>query len=376
MTIDYIDFLRDLIINLMAIYLLVFMIYYRRYADRDMAVTLGLLNLFLFTIVLVMTMTEFNLSAGFALFALIVLGSAFSLIVDVRAMTMRRWNLVLARIVLVGVAKIALLYAFQGSDQRALLIFLYLGAPVAASGFIGVLLITKITGGRHRLGPKPATARAATRYSAINYVSTLAYQAPYFALPVIVLKHVDSATNSSFYVAWGIVAIAFYVPYAIGQALLAEGGKGGAHVQAQMRVAMTLAVTLMALGSVAAYLGKGLVVAAFDESYRDVAHILPAMMLAGIPWAVTSLLLTEARVLHRHVATVVITMTLTASIIVPALILVPGTGPRNGLDGASAAWLLGNVFAAVVAVIVTVISRRNAGSSHVVEDLDPLAPVA
>ena len=73
MTIDYIDFLRDLIINLMAIYLLVFMIYYRRYADRDMAVTLGLLNLFLFTIVLVMTMTEFNLSAGFALFALLSL---------------------------------------------------------------------------------------------------------------------------------------------------------------------------------------------------------------------------------------------------------------------------------------------------------------
>ena len=58
-------------------------------------------------------------------------------------------------------------------------------------------------------------------------MSTLAYQAPYFALPVIVFKHVDSATNGSFYVAWGIVAIAFYVPSAIGQALLAEGGKGG-----------------------------------------------------------------------------------------------------------------------------------------------------
>ena len=38
-----------------------------------------------------------------------------------------------------------------------------------------------------------------------------------------------------------------------------------------------------------------------------------AMMAAGIPWAVTSLYLTEARVLHRHAATVVITATLTAA---------------------------------------------------------------
>jgi len=71
MPIDYIDFLRDLIINLAAIAIFAFAIYYRRYGDRDMAITLGLLNLFLFTIVITMTMTEFNLAAGFALFALL-----------------------------------------------------------------------------------------------------------------------------------------------------------------------------------------------------------------------------------------------------------------------------------------------------------------
>lgn len=309
---------------------------------------------------------------GFVLFAVIVLGSALSLIVDVRAMTMRRWNLVLARICLVAVAKIALLPLLRHSDHRALLIFLYLGGPVAVSGFVGLALLPRITGGRHRLEPKPVTAHAAVRYSAINYVSTLAYQAPYFALPVIVLTHVDSATNGSFYVAWGIVAIAFYVPSAIGQALLAEGGKGGAHVHEQMRLALALAVGLMALGTAGAFLGKGLVVAVFDESYREAAHILPAMMLAGIPWAVTSLLLTEARVLHRHVATVTITLTLTASIIVPALVLVP----RHGLDGASAAWLLGNLFAAAVAVAATAVSRRTARRSVAADELDPLAPVA
>ena len=313
---------------------------------------------------------------GFFLFAAIVAGSALSLIFDVRCMTMRRWNIVLVRIVLVTIAKIALLPLAEGSPDRALLLFVYLGGPVAVSGFLGILLLPRITGGPHRLGPRPATARAAVHYSGVNYISTLAYQAPYFALPVIVLTHVSSTTNGSFYVAWGIVAIAFYVPSAIGQALLAEGGKGGAHVESQMRLALTLAVGLMALGTIATFLGKGLIIAVFDKSYADAAHILPAMMLAGIPWAVTSLLLTEARVLHRNAATITITVTLTLSIIVPALILVPGFGPHHGLNGASAAWLLGNAFAATVAVVVTAISRRTAGSSHALEELDPLSPVA
>lgn len=71
MAIDYIDFLRDLAIDLLAIYLFAFAIFYRRYGDRDMAIMLGLLNLFLFTIVITITITEFTLAAGFVLFALL-----------------------------------------------------------------------------------------------------------------------------------------------------------------------------------------------------------------------------------------------------------------------------------------------------------------
>lgn len=313
---------------------------------------------------------------GFVLFALVVMGSAFSLIFDVRCMTMRRWNLVLGRIVIVGVAKIALLPIGQDLFHRPLLLFLYLGGPVAVSGFVGVALLRRITGDRQRLRPRPASARAAVRYSAINYLSTLGYQAPYFALPVIVLTNVDSVTNSSFYVAWGIVAIAFYVPSAIGQALLAEGGKDGAQFRSQMRLAMTLAIGLMAGGALVTWLGQGVVVAAYGEDYRDSAEILPAMMLAGVPWALSSLYLTEARVMHRHVSTVIITLTLTLAIIVPALVLVPGDGRRGGLDGAATAWLAGNVFAAVVAVVVTAVARRASTRRSGVVEADPMVPVA
>jgi O-antigen/teichoic acid export membrane protein len=137
-----------------------------------------------------------------------------------------------------------------------------------------------------------------------------------------------------------------------------------------MHLAMGLAVGLMAVGTVVTFLGKGVVVAAYGDDYRDAAHILPAMMLAGIPWAMSSLYLTEARVMHRHASTVIITLTLTVAIIVPALVLVP----EHGLDGASRAWLVGNVVAAVVATVVTAVGRRTSAGQLAAAELDPLLP--
>ena len=105
---------------------------------------------------------DWNPVGGFAVFAVIVVGSAFSLIVDVRCMTMRRWNLVLFRIVLVGVAKIAAALPIGGqSSNRALL-----AVPVPrrhrspCRGILGVFMHPP----DHRLaatrsGPRRATAR-------------------------------------------------------------------------------------------------------------------------------------------------------------------------------------------------------------------------
>ena len=79
--------------------------------------------------------------------------------------------------------------------------------------------------------------------------------------------------------------------------------------------------------------------------------------------------------MHRHVATVTITVSLTLSIIIPALILVPGEGAHKGLNGASFAWLCGNLFAAAVAVIVTWVSRRVDEQGNAEKELDPLVSV-
>ena len=281
-------------------------------------------------------------------------GAALTLIVDVRWMTVRRWTLVLVRISIVGLGRFPLLLVPSGGNDTVHL-FLVATGPLVISGLVGVVSMPRITGDRHRLFPIPSTQRSAIRYSAVNYLSTLAYQAPQFVLPVIVLLSVDPDRNAAFYVAWGITAVALYVPMAIGQALLAEGGKDGIALRGQVRIILALTTSLMAGAALVTFIGRDLVTSVYGEDYADGARVLPALVAACIPWAITSVYLTEARVLHRHLDTVVITVTLTAAILIPALILVPD----DGLDGATVAFVVGNVLAASVAVGCHILRRSS-----------------
>ena len=290
---------------------------------------------------------------GGGLFVLAAMGAALTLIVDVRWMTMRRWSLVLVRIALVGLGRFPMLLLPIG-DSETVHLFAVASLPLLVSGFAGVASMPWVTGARHRLFPLPSTLRPAIRYSLVNYVSTLAYQAPQFVLPVIVLLSVVPDDNASFYVAWGIVAVGLYVPMAIGQALLAEGGKDGAELRNQVGVILGLTTGLMAAAAAATFIGRDLVTTVYGDGYSEAARILPPMVAACVPWAVTSVFLTEARVLHRHVDTVAITGALTLSILVPAVVLVPD----DGLDGATVSFLVGNLLAAALATAFHLAGRR------------------
>lgn len=279
-------------------------------------------------------------------FVVAIIGAALSLIFDTRCMSLRLWHLVLVRMAFIAIIRVPLIFWIDPSQQTGLWLFVFAAAPVASTGLVGVASIGRISGGSFRFRPRPTNPRAVARFAAVNYISTIGYQAPYFALPIIVLAHVNADTNAAFYVAWGVVSVACYVPYVIGQALLAEGGKDGVALRAQLRTALIFAVGIMAVGSLATFLGSGLIAVVYGEQYRDAGNLLPEMMLAGVPWAISSIYLTEARVLHRNGWTVAITSALMLAIIVPALILVPS----HGMNGAAHAWLFGNVVGMAVAL--------------------------
>ncbi len=290
---------------------------------------------------------------GPIVFVVLCVGTGLSLLLDVRLMTQRRWGLVLLRATIVAVVRFPLL-AFSVDSDRAVWLLVVAALPTAVSGFVGIALLPRVTGGRHRLHPMPSSVRPMVRYSVVNWLSTLTYQAPTFAVPVIVLVNVDPDLNASFYVSWGMAALAAYVPMAIGQALLAEGGRDGAQLRSQVRLAIVVAGGLMVVGTIIATLGRGIVVSLYGDDYQEAADILPPLVAAAIPWAITSVYLTEARVRHRSVGTVAITGVLTVSILGPALFLVPD----HGLGGAAGAFLGGNLVAAVVAAVVHLTGRH------------------
>ncbi|HEX9765921.1 MAG TPA: hypothetical protein VGA36_04100 [Nitriliruptorales bacterium] len=307
---------------------------------------------------------QWSSTLGSVLFGFLCVGTALSLLLDVRLMTQRRWGLVLVRAVIVGVARFPLL-ALPVDDHRAAWLLVVAALPTAVSGYAGIALLPRVTGDRHHLGPRPARTSGMVRFSLVNWASTLTYQAPTFAIPVIVLVNVSADRNASFYVAWGMAAVAAYIPMAIGQALLAEGGRDGARLRSQVRLAISVAGGLMVVATVAATIGRELVVALYGDDYRAAADVLPLLVAASVPWAATSVYLTEARVRQRSGATVVITATLTVAILAPALVVVPD----HGLDGAAWAYLGGNVVAAVVAVIAHLAGRASSDTP-----VDPASP--
>ena len=126
-------------------------------------------------------------------------------------MTQRRWGLVLARASIVGFARFPLLLLPVDQD-RAVWLLVVAALPTAVSGFVGTAWLPKVTGHRHVFGPMPARPAPGCATPLVNWASTLTYQAPTFAMPVIVLVNVSADDNASFYVAWGVAAVACYVP--------------------------------------------------------------------------------------------------------------------------------------------------------------------
>ena len=277
----------------------------------------------------------------FVLFTAFAIGMAFAVLLEVRLMALRRWGWVFTRVATVGVIRLPMIFVNPVGDDALWLFMLVAGTP-AISGLVGVVAL-----GVRRIGALPADWRPAARFAGVNYVSLLLVQAATFALPLIVLVEVTPSENAAFYVAWGIATVIFLIPHTLGQVLLVEGGKGGATLSHQVRLALELALLIMIGLTVLTFVGSDLVTSIYGAAYEPAAEILPTMVGAGIAWAITSIFLTKARVQEDASAIVAIAVTMAVAILVPALLL---TG-EDGIEGAARAWLIGQVVAATVAVL-------------------------
>ncbi|MFN8018206.1 MAG: hypothetical protein U0P45_08790 [Acidimicrobiales bacterium] len=297
--------------------------------------------------------------AGWAVFCAFTAGTSVGLLVDVRLMAARRWGWLVGRIALVGLVRLPLV-GLDVSMDPALWLYGLMLAPLAITGVLAVPVLGRIGAGGVRWH-RPASLRAVARYSGVNWVATLASQAPQFVLPLVVAQSVASSDNANFFLAWTITGLVFLVPAAISQVLLVEGSKeaddpaAAAEEAHKAKEAMRFSVGLAVVAWAASLVIGRVAAAIFGDDYDELARLLPSLMLAGIPWAYTSVRLSQARIRRDQVATVAITATLGLGILVPALLLVP----THGTLAASRSWVFGNLAGAVAAAVTAPRARRS-----------------
>lgn len=71
--IPLIDLFARFSIDIVAMLLLIFGMYYRRYSDKELVTAAALFNVFVFAVLTVLSSVEFSLAAGFGLFAILAL---------------------------------------------------------------------------------------------------------------------------------------------------------------------------------------------------------------------------------------------------------------------------------------------------------------
>jgi len=273
---------------------------------------------------------------GIAMWLAIGAGMGVTTLVDVRLLALRLWPWVFVRALAVAVIRV-LLIAVQPSGDPAGWTFLVAAGIPALSGAIGVIVLARTQRRRIPWRPVLPETRAALRYAFANYLPVLAEQAPLLGLPLIVLLTVGATANANFYIAWGATLFVLMVPTAITQILLVEGGRDGAEVNHQTKLALTWSLLFMTAAWVVAWVGRDMVTVIYGKSYEYAAVIFPQFVAAGIAWSIMSVAVTRARLEHDTRSTLVITLLFAATVLVSAAFW---TGTK-GVNGAVDAWLLG-----------------------------------
>jgi len=297
----------------------------------------------------------------------LITGMAFSVLVEVRLVTLRLWRWVYARVLLVSLIRLPLL-AIPALGTNPMGLLLLIGGTPALSGFIGIVVLRRMSPREDRGSwrPLPPEWRVAVKFSLVNYAGMLLAQAPQFCIPILV--DAGPTEFGPFFFAWQISTMLFLVPHIVGQVVLSESSHDAAHVDQQVRSGRRLSLALMVGATVVIVLATPVLIPRFlGPDYQLTADLLPILSAASIPWAITAIYLARARVEANHIRTAAITLGFAVLTLVPTALMSRHTGPT----GASQAWLLGNVAAAGWAAAVTRWVRPTAARPRA-----PLSPAA
>lgn len=301
------------------------------------------------------------LSGTFAhvvLFALLAMAAAQNLLTDSVFVALRaaKYNMFVNGI-LMSVVKLALPIFFVATG--AIGIFLSSTVASAVAAIVSVVLISRRLHIPVRPRLHPGTLRATLKYSLGNYASNCLNLVPLLVIPLLVLRLLGPVASAAYFVAFQIANFVNAVPFAVGEALFAEG----AHEQEDLKhLARRAALLILAILTPAVIVTIALakpVLALFGAAYAaDASDCLIVLAVSALAVAFNTwsgFLLKVTRQLtamnSANVAYTVVTVALAA------------LGAQHGLVWIAAAWGVGNLTAGLVAFAALALHglRRNPG---------------
>jgi O-antigen/teichoic acid export membrane protein len=192
---------------------------------------------------------------------------------------------------------------------------------------------------------KKEMVKTVFRYSFVNYLSDLLWQAPSYMLPIIVVNVLGAERNAYFYIAWAFGGILGSIPQATSLSLLAEGSYNQEQLVANVNrsIKITIVLLLPAI-AIILLLGDKLLLLFGPEYSKNGTKLLWLMAIAGLPVSVNFIYISIKRV-QKKLRGVLL---LTAFTAVVTLVLSYVLLPESGLLGVGIAWLVAQGTAAVV----------------------------
>jgi len=221
-----------------------------------------------------------------SLFALGVVVTSVSFVLNGALVGLLRSGLQLANSVVFGVGKLLVLVGLAvaaGSIGAMALYGTWVAGGLLALALVGPLARRAAPRGGSRDGTWFSAVRGAFRGTRDHQILNLALRLPILLLPVIVVAGDSAESNARFYIAWLIVNFAYVLPGALATVLYAVTAADPAaladKLSLSLRIGAVVTVAAMAVMLVAAQP----LLRVFGDDYADAAGVLQLLALSGLP---------------------------------------------------------------------------------------------
>jgi len=285
---------------------------------------------------------------GILAFFLAVNGFSLAAVSEIRLLAVRRARAVFIRITAAGIVPIILVMFIRTRTDDALLV-----TSIWCFGnlMIAVISMILLRGplGPHHLFPLPSQRTAAARFASVSMLTQITMFSPLFIVPVMVLAQVSDSAYAVFYLAWGAGTAVFLIPTAIGAVLIVEGGRNQSTTTTDTTAALVIGVGISLLATLASIPAGIAMALLLGPEYHGVITLVPVFVLAGVPWSITYLLVSNARIYERTREVWIICITFAIGVLAPAIPLIRA----YGATGSAIAWLIGTTVAAIAAIALS-----------------------